>query len=242
MKKIIKNNFFKVAWLLMAVFCMWQNGYAQQAGLWTGEISVNKVSEVRYSSDTPPTDTAAEFNMNILIHQDTSGQARLVKDVTIMRRQLADDDYQIVLLTDDTLIPNYEGVIKRNGKMIGIRMGSVFYDFEGRTLNMSGTVGKGGTLTAFIDCPADFPSNPYRHKYHPDHREGIAFTREITLAILGSPTDVDENGNPKRTGYGEEWLEGAFSETVTGLHKQAIRAQGTFTLQKISQVGGLNDE
>jgi hypothetical protein len=225
----------------IALFCLPVTGaHAQQAGLWTGEISVDKVSEVRNSPDTP-TATASEFNMNILVHQDQSGQARLVKDVTVMRKTLDDGNYKIVLLTDDTLIPNYEGVIKRNGEMIGVRLGSVFYDFDGKTKNLTGQVKKGGTLSAAIECAAGFSSNPYRHKYHPDHREGVSFTRNITLEIRENPADTDASGNPKRSGYGVEWLEGVFRETVSGLHKIDIHAEGTFTLQKISQVGALNE-
>lgn len=213
---------------------------AQETGLWSGEVSVDSVSEVRNRPDTP-TPTAAEFNMNLLIHQDVSGQARLVKDITIMRERMENENYRIVLLTDDTLIPNYEGVIKRSGEMIGIRLGSVFYDFPDRTLDMTGIVAKGRTLSAHIECAADFPSNPYRHLYHPDHQTGIAFTRDITLEILESPTDTDSSGTPKRSGYGVEWLEGIYKETITGLHKIPIHAEGSFTLQKISQAEVLNE-
>ncbi len=235
------TNCLKIIAWVTAIFCIWAvDVFAQENGLWSGEISVDKVSEVRNSPNTP-TVTASEFNMNIFIHQDAAGQARLIKDVTIMRKKTAGGDYKIVLLTDDTLIPNYEGVVKRNGEMIGIRMGSVFYDFPERTLNMTGTVGKGQTVSASIQCAADFPSNPYRHKYHPAHREGVALSREIVLEIFETPADTDAAGNPKQAGYGEEWLEGNFTETVTGLHKIPIHAGGTFTLQKISQVSTLNE-
>ena len=138
-------------------------------------------------------------------------KALLAKDVTSWRKEVEDGEYRIVLLTDDTLIPNYEGVVKRSGEMIGIRMGSVFYDFPGRTLEMAGAVGEGRILTASVACEEDFSSNPYRHLYHPDTGKASSSSASCP-ENPETPSETDDQGNPKRAGYGESGWRGTTGE------------------------------
>ena len=41
--------------------------------------------------------------------------------------------------------------------------------------------GASGVLEGTLVIPPDHPLNPYRHRYHPEHREGYEITREIKL-------------------------------------------------------------
>lgn len=65
--------------------------------------------------------------------------------------------------------------------------------------DLDGTFGLEGSLTATLVLPANAPTNPYRHKFHPDHDnldasfqdeqlEAYAITRNITLSFSGSET------------------------------------------------------
>ena len=78
---------------------------------------------------------------------------------------------------------------------------------------------------------ADHPVNPFRHKYHPDlSTAGVAVTRAITLAVDAGDTAEDHR------------LTGTWSESMTGLHKDAIQVSGGMTLVRVSTVAALNNQ
>ena len=98
------------------------------SGLWAGEIIVNKVNEVqtaRPGHNGDLTETVDVAQVRIILHVDAEGQVRLLKDVTIMKEKTGNQD--TVLVSDETLVPNFDGVIKRGGKLAGLRIGTVAY-------------------------------------------------------------------------------------------------------------------
>jgi hypothetical protein len=100
------------------------------AGLWLGEVSLRAVTEVTGNTTNAAT-AGGVFDFNIILHADSNGVVRLLKDVTIMqKRNAASNLTEIVLLTDEGLIPNFEGVIKRAGRLVGMRYSSAFSQFE----------------------------------------------------------------------------------------------------------------
>ena len=54
-----------------------------------------------------------------------------------------------VLLTDDSLSADYEGVVRRDGKMVGIRLGSAEFQFDPDldALDLAGTIGPFSEVT-----------------------------------------------------------------------------------------------
>ncbi len=134
------------------------------------------------SSCAPPSGRASEFPLRLILHVDGDGKVHFLKQViqmwqpgTTMRdpadgTRILDDPGHLVLLTDDELIPSFQGATLRDGIPVGRRLSTAAFDFPGNELEMSGAFGCGaGELSATIDLDRDFPTNPYRHPYHPDH-------------------------------------------------------------------------
>lgn len=210
------------------------------AGLWAGEISLQGVSDVVASPGTT-TPANSPFSFNILMHADSNGVVRLLQDVTIMQnRSTVSNVTDTVLITDDALLANYEGVLKRGGKMVGVRYSSAFYQFPGQSLTLAGGLGIGFRVQGTNLVSATLPTNPFFHKYHPNHKnpqdlQGNAY--DITRVI-----DIQFNNYKTATGDGRDRLTGTYKETITGLHKVPLITDGTLTLNRISLVNKLNNQ
>jgi len=237
-------------------------------GLWVGKVVLNAVNEVQTASSTSTgqiTPTADTMAFTILLHVDSTGRVRLLKDVIVLRltgaateetlpeeEDLSSSDLvpvgedaaaaqasHVALITDTTYLPDLtlaEGSAPR-------RISAPAYDFEGNELALQGGLGPDRGVTGTILLPRLHPTNPFRHKYHPDHRNtnpdnpdyGYQITRRLTLRF--NPTD---DGLAAQGGYGIQTLSGTYRETITGLHKTPLITTGTIDLQRISTVGRLN--
>lgn len=212
------------------------------AGLWIGQVELQKVNEVQQAAQglaTNTTATADAASIRLLLHVAADGQARLLKDVILMRRP-ADTNgpaTNLVLVTRPELIPDFQGVTQRGGKLVGLRYGTVAYDFDGTELRLLGGVGPSAACLGRVTLSKDHPNNPYRHKFHPDHASGFAIVRQITLQFDGAPGDPWLHA----PGYGVDRLTGVYRETVVGLHKIPLQVEGVVRLDRINTVGSLND-
>lgn len=228
------------------------------AGLWLGVVEVDGVSEAQLGG-TEPLPVGRPFSLRLILHVDGTGQVRLVKEVIQMWEEgtlvpdADDPDFltvdtpgRVVLVTDDDLVAGFEGVTMRDGEPVGLRLSTVAYDFEGDTLAMTGSVSPTSSVSATLTIPADHPTNPYFHRYHPDHdnldaqflnfkAEAYDFTRLIELVF--SPVDPTGNNPPD---WGDSRLGGIYSEKITGIHRNPIFVEGTFQLQRVSAVPVLN--
>jgi hypothetical protein len=155
-----------------------------------------------------------------------------------------------VLLTDESLVPFFAGAAVRDGQSVGRRLSSIAYDFIGSTtnhsLNLTGALDMGGTLTGILNLPADHPRNPFKHKFHPDHDnltarydgpaiEAYGVTRILSLVFASSPPD-----GPAAPDFGYNTMGGSYEELISGLHKSDLRIRGAFRLQRISNIDTLN--
>lgn len=140
-------------------------------------------AECGASSCSAPSGQASEFPLRLLVHVDGDGKVRFLKQVIQMFRPgttkrdeedpeifILGDPGEHVLLTNDELIPSFQGATLRDGVPVGRRLSTAAFDFPGDDLEMSGSFGCGaGEVSATIELDRDFPTNPYRHPYHPDH-------------------------------------------------------------------------
>lgn len=213
------------------------------AGLWLGEVSLNRVNEVfDGAADTATPRTAGgEFDFNLILHADTNGTVRLLKDVTLMqKRNSASNLTEIVLITDDTLLPNYDGVVKRAGKLVGLRYSSSFFPFAGQALTCAGGLGlRNGVLVTNL-VPASLPTSPFRHLYHPTHKD----PRDLQNKPYDVERRIEMTFNDQKLGVGEgrDSLTGTYRETILGLHKVPLIAEGTVSLRRLSLVNKLNNQ
>ncbi len=250
-------------------------GAAGMAGLWFGSATINGVSEAhsgtlatnatkgvtRSGLSSSPTRTASEFTLRLIVHVDTNGTARLLKDVIQMRtlptytngldgRRVVSDPGRIVLVTDERLIPTLAGTDLRGGQPVARRLSSADFDFPGAPernyVQFTGSFTLGRSVTAQLRLDPNFATNPFKHKYHPDHdnltanyrdfqEEAYGIDRQVRLSLAEGPTDGKAN-----PAYGYSQLEGQYYETVRGLHQQPIESSGSFILRRLSDVGVLN--
>jgi hypothetical protein len=232
------------------------------AGLWLGTATLDAVSEPHSANPANPTPTKSKLSLRLLVHLDAAGQARLLKDVIQMWRNgtstndasgnnVVDKPGEYVLLTDDTLIPMFDGATVRDGQSVGRRISSIGYDFPSSSSNnfltFSGSLAIGQSLSATLTLPYDHATNPFKHKYHPDHDnltnrfdgpaiESYTTTRQISLDFAASPPA----GVPPVADFGFNQMGGAYSETISGIHKHPIHIRGTFQLGRVSTIPELN--
>ena len=236
------------------------------AGLWIGSASVTDVNVAhsgilvtngfdsqgralvveRVGFDPTPKPVRTPAELRLLVHVDTNGTARLLKQVIQMWQEpVYTNDvsgvlYQSVagrhvLLTDDTLVPQYTGVASRDTELAGRRFSSIAFDFPGTSLAFTGSFAYNQSLLTTNILPKSWPTNPFRHKYHPDHQSDASYDVVRVIGLRLKPATPDSPPD-----YGYRLLQGTYEETVSGLHKTNIFAAGTFTLQRVSSTGILN--
>lgn len=228
------------------------------AGLWLGEVEINAVSESQRAGVVPEP-ALQSFSQRFLVHVDVTGQARLIKDVIQMWEEgtlvpSADspgfnevaESGRYVLLTDPSLIGLYTGAINRAGQSVGQRFSTVAYDFPGDALLFEGEFVPGGEITTTLVIEPDLPTNPFLHRYHPDHdnkdEQFLNFQLEAYQVVREMRLTLAEN-DPRGVNtpaWGESLVGGFFEESITGLHKNPIFTSGEFRFRRISRVPVLN--
>ncbi len=106
------------------------------------------------------------------------------------------------------------------------------------------SLGAAGLFCELI-LPANHPTNPFRHRRHPDHTTGFSITRRIRLDFDGVPSDP-----LARAGFGVDRITGVYREEIHGLHKPlgpdpnnapiGLKVEGRFELNRISLIDALN--
>lgn len=110
-------------------------------------------------------------------------------------------------------------------------------------LAMTGSFGPGSSgLETEVVLPANHPTNPFRHRRHPDHTVGFDIRRLVSLAF-----DSQDAQPSAPAGYGVDRLTGTYNEEIFGLHKPlgpssdiGLKVRGTFQLNRISRIDTLN--
>lgn len=220
--------------VICSVLALGALAHGQQTGLWLGEITLDKVAETKDGAGGTPTPTPHPINLTILLHVASDGQVRLLKEAWLVKTRVTAPAQPVqTLVINPALLANYDGVVERAGTLVGLRWSTAFFPFSGVTPPLlTGTFASGETLTGTLSLAAGDPLNPYRHKYHPDHGAGVALGRAISLTV--SPPVAEDP-----PGAGVTFFRGTYAETVTGLHKLALKTSGTITLTRLSAIGAL---
>ena len=111
-------------------------------------------------------------------------------------------------------------------------------------VEMTGSLGPGQTSAVTFFLGAYHPTNPFRHRMHPDHSQGYDIIRTVQLLTDSSPAS---DASSQTGGFGVDWLSGIYQEEIHGLHKPlgpsrdiGLKTQGRFTLRRASLVDALN--
>jgi hypothetical protein len=106
------------------------NPASPTTGLWSGEIVLNSVTSLA-TAGAPLQKTPSRLALQIHIHVDAAGQARLVPRSVLMQTKTTSPevDSSPVLVIDETRIPYYEGIQQRaDGTKVGLRLETVSFD------------------------------------------------------------------------------------------------------------------
>jgi len=234
-----KYTLSKIFCLLIIIFPQIASSETYK-GLWIGQVELNEVNNTTSTTNTEELQPVKHvFDITVLLHVHENGSVSLLKEVTMMQKIIQQDGQDIsqrVLITDDSLLHEYEGIIRRDGKLVGIRLGSLAYDFpiEQNQVPLSGNLGPGQTAKCTIVMDEDHPTNPFKHLYHPDHQQGRKITRQIQFSFDSS----QNSDNPDDASFS---LTGVYSESISGLHKIPLKISGPFNIHRISEVGKLNE-
>lgn len=99
-------------------------------GLWFGQIILNSVTSLG-TAGSPVQATASELPLQIFIHVDAAGQARLVPRSILMQTKTASPDIAPtqVLVVDESRLPYLDGIQQRSdGSRAGLRLETVTFD------------------------------------------------------------------------------------------------------------------
>ncbi len=242
------------------------------AGLWIGNVEVTGVSQAQEGS-LEPTPTGTPFSFRMIIHVDAAGQARLLKEVVQMWQNgttnpdgTLNTPGRYVLVTDESLLGNFEGASMRDGRPVGYRLSTVAYDFDpdpdpfeeqpgydaaAKAVTLTGSFAQGASLTCTLNLGFDHATNPFKHRYHPDHdnwdaryvtdkEEAYPVSRAMTFSFTTRDPDNPDPDDPDSPDWGVNIAGGNFQETISGLHKHDIRVEGTFRLQRVCVIEELN--
>jgi len=214
------------------------------AGLWVGDAMVSAV-ESKPDADLV-TATSRAYPLRYIIHVDDGGTARILSQVFLG---------QLASVGNASGICTLESGLLATAKASATRIVATHLPLD-RVLTATGAVGNDTNLDLTVGIPFDDPTNPFVHKYHPDHdnksargealiagQESYSISREVTFTFTPSPPA----GSSSTTGWGSSVIGGTYAETVQGLSKDStgvgtgdgIRLSGTFELRRVSELGTL---
>lgn len=216
------------------------------SGLWRGLIDVTKVNQV--SSGTQDTATPRNatrgFSLPVLLHSDGS-TTHILSEVTVMKTRV--DTGQVssqVLITDQSLLVDYDGIVPRAQSLVGLRYSAPAFVLSTDSNNVpltklagSGNVSPGSSFTASLSYAADHPLNPFKHHFHPELKAGFDVKRIVTFEF-----DEEAQDNNNNFDFGITRLTGTYTEQIIGLHKLPLFTEGRFVFSKVSDVTSLDGE
>jgi len=235
-----------------------------RAGLWVGNAVIDRVSQpASINAPNAPTPVASALNFRLLIHVDNDGNVRLLQKALQMfktgtfkpdpndpDKNIVDQPGRYVLVTEDSLIPNFSGATLRDGQAVARRISSAAFGFS-HPIPFSGTGSFGaGNFSCQVNLDYDDPKNPFKHRFHPDHdnldarfenklpegAESFSIVRQVGLEFTAQDPD-----NLTVPGWGDNQIGGIYRETISGLNNRPIYVSGTFRLTRASTIGVLND-
>lgn len=238
---------------------------ADATGLWFGTAEVNRINQVHgeltegegdekvimtectpYPEDSgEPCDPVAmpqpiphPFHLQMLLHVDANGAIQLLREAYVMQtKEDATNPLTRVIITDEAQLNNYDGIIRRNGKLFAARLSSTSFPIGGAQASqaVSGSIADAATLSFSVTQEKDHPTNPFRHQYHPMHGEGVDITRTVTINFQAADSSETTDPNVGLTEFHGEYL-----ETLQGLHKSDLKVAGNIILRQVNSIGVLN--
>jgi hypothetical protein len=213
------------------------------------------IASPKVEIDPPPPQTGSSvptpFPMRTLLHVSDTGAAKLLSQVFLGKLAPPTNGYGLCAV---------ESLLKQDEKSSAQRLVAAHMPL---TLPVAGTGSVAGSLEFTVQIPYNDPTNPFLHRYHPDHDnksprfellnplngktattallsdgvEAPAITRVCTFTF----TDEPPSGSSVTSGWGSAVIGGTYSEAITGIHKEALTLSGIFELRRASEIGVLKE-
>lgn len=222
------------------------------AGLWVGDAVVRKVSQPGLPpQDGPdvPRPAGSEFPLRLVIHRDSAGNVRLLREVMQL---WSEPGQRYVLVANESRLGEFSPGAMRDGKPVGRRISSAAFGFSGYKL-MTGAFALPGSLAATVEIPWDDPANPFRHRYHPDHKlaqQIFNVTRSLNLEFTDQVPGGGTVPGATTLSWGSAEVGGIYRETLSLRRGNwedpldpdlpyEVHVEGTFLLSRVSSIGEL---
>lgn len=238
---------------------------ARPAGLWVGSVELDRVTYYHdtHTEQTPTEDVAATpISFRVILHVDSNGTARLLQRAHIVQETTTNGTAFTRLYanaadpgtaTEDRLIQ---------------RISSIAFPPDVAIPTSSGFGDATTGLTFSYTVPADSPSNPFRHAFHPDH-DGKTFNSDNSVTDAPSGDDPQNYLSvvkpelfslsnsitflwPEPETAGPDFLSdsdndysrGACTWTLYNVRgtEKPITCKGSFSLQRLHPVGNITVE
>jgi len=214
-----------------------QNGKVTGFSISNGGSGYLAAPAITMPAPVPPgTATARNPPLRVLLHVDDGGTARLLSQVFVGKLAGGADG-----------LCTKESGLSAADRAGASRLVAAHLPLDRVLASGSGAVALGQTLVRTVTIPFDDDTNPFVHRYHPDHDnknargvpvgagvESFGITR--TISFLFTPTPP---AGVSATGWGSSSLGGSYTEVIRGLHKQNLTVSGTFVLRRASEIGTL---
>ena len=213
---------------------------ANLAGLWVGSVQVSGVAPTAVGSSGAT--TARPFPLRIIIHVDNLGVARLLSE--IYSGKLAGSAEPVGLCTR-------EPALQLDQKQYATRLTAGHLPLNSVVPCSNGSFALGTYMDFVVPLSFNDPSNPFIHTYHPDHDNRDArfvpytiggtesYTIIRTMRFVFSSATTTLGTDPTSSTWGGSRMVGAYTESITGIHRQTLTVSGIFELQRLNEIGAL---
>lgn len=206
------------------------------AGLWLGEITLDSARHLRTGSQDATVGTA---QLRMILHVDGAGKVRLLKDALVAKRAGSNT---LLLFTEPARLATQpvETTSATDPTLKAQRYSTAAYDFQDTdgtadgALELTGSLGSNLAVEGTLQLPATHPTNPFRHKFHPDHANTGATAITVTRALK-----LQFGAEPEPTGAGLRFA-ATYQESIGGLHRSNLVVQGSALFTRVSTVATLN--
>ena len=231
---------------------------ATAAGLWIGQVDVAQVASTQPNSNpqqgsgtsdprlSSGSSTTRPFTFYILMHLDSAGNARLLRQAFSGRLVTSGNPLGISVAESRVLGASASDVKPVRFYMPMMPAGSPTIS----AATPAATFAPGSTVAWYITHGYNDPVNPFVHTYHPDHdnldarysatplaagKESYNVVRACAFTFTPSPP----NGSTV-TGWGTTVVGGYYTETLTGLNKVPLSVSGLFGMRRVSEIAAID--
>lgn len=131
------------------------------------------------------------------------------------------------------LLPCIEVEGNRDARRTSYRLEAALFHQPVELFGTVGDDGRSGALAGTLALSPEHPLNPYRHRYHAEHRTGFDITRSVELRFGASVPGSDVSPEAESPFATVGVLAGVYEEEIVGLAQEPIRVRGVFRLRRL---------